>query len=81
MNALSGDGPLAWGLVTGDALWAAVFGGAAAAAFILLARRADALPRGPHPERIARPDDYLHDLPAAGRREASPPQRPRSTPF
>jgi MFS family permease len=47
MNVLSGDGPVAWGLVSDDALWATVFGAAAAAGSILLARRADALSHGP----------------------------------
>jgi hypothetical protein len=44
MNVLSGDGPIAWGLVTDDAVWATVFGAAAAAGSIFLARRAEALP-------------------------------------
>jgi len=43
MNVLFGDGLIAWGLVADDARWAAVFGAAAAAGSILLARRAAAL--------------------------------------
>ena len=78
MNVLSGDGPVAWGLVTDDALWATVFGAAAAAGSILLARRADALPRGPRPDRLERADD-LDALPAAERRETPISQRARST--
>jgi len=46
MNVLSGDGPIAWGLVTDDGVWASLFGAAAAAGSILLARRADSLSRG-----------------------------------
>ena len=46
MNVLFGDGPIAWGLVLDDALWASVFGAAAAAGSILLARRGDRLPHG-----------------------------------
>jgi hypothetical protein len=41
MNVLFGDGPIAWGLVTDDALWAALFGAAAAGGSILLARRGE----------------------------------------
>ncbi len=52
MNVLSGDGPVAWGLVTDDAVWATVFGAAAAAGSILLARRADALSRGSQPDQL-----------------------------
>lgn len=77
MNVLSGDGPVAWGLVSDDALWATVFGAAAAAGSILLARRADALPHGPRPDQLERVDD-LHGLPAAGQRETSLSQRSRS---
>jgi hypothetical protein len=68
MNVLSGDGPLAWGVVGDDAGWAAVFGAVAAAGSILLARRADAMPQEPGPERIARVDD-LNGLPAGARVE------------
>jgi len=52
MNVLSGDGPIAWGLVTDDAVWASVFGAAAAAGSIMLARRADALTRGQQPDQL-----------------------------
>lgn len=41
MNVLSGDGPIAWGLVVDDARWATVFGAAVAGGSILLARRAE----------------------------------------
>ena len=52
MNVLSGDGPIAWGLVLDDAPWATVFGAAAAAGSILLARRG--LSR---PDQLDRADD------------------------
>lgn len=39
MNVLSGDGPVAWRLVTDDAVWATVFGAAVAAGCLLIARR------------------------------------------
>lgn len=39
MNVLSGSGPIAWGLVTDDAVWATVFGAVVACGTILLARR------------------------------------------
>jgi MFS family permease len=55
MNVLSGDGPIAWGLVWDDAGWATVFGAAVAGGSIWLARRADAL--APHPS----PDQLEHD--------------------
>ena len=77
MNVLSSDGPIAWGLVLDDAPWAAVFGAAAAAGSILLARRADALPHGPHPDPLARADD-LDGLPAPAQWETSLSQRSRS---
>ena len=70
MNVLSGDGPVAWGLVTDDAIWATVFGAAAAAGSILLARRADALVQGPPRDQLEHVDD-LDTLPTAGEREAS----------
>jgi hypothetical protein len=54
-----------------------VFGAAAAAGSILLARRADALPHGSRPDQLERGDD-LDGLPAAERREASLPPRSRS---
>lgn len=78
MNVLSGDGPIAWGLVLDDGVWASVFGAAAAAGSILLARRADALAHGPRPDQLGSVDD-VDVLPAAGG-ELEPPiaQRPRS---
>jgi ABC-type amino acid transport system permease subunit len=57
MNVLFGDGPIAWGLVTDDARWAAVFGAAAAAGCILLARRAPSLPHERPPDQLERTDD------------------------
>jgi hypothetical protein len=77
MNVLSGDGPIAWGLVGDDAIWSTLFGAAAAAGSILLARRADALSSGSRPDRLERADD-LDALPAAGLRETSLTQRSRS---
>jgi hypothetical protein len=53
-----------------------VFGAAAAAGSILLARRADALSHGPRPDQLERVDD-LDDLPAAEERETSLSQRSR----
>lgn len=64
MNVLSGDGPIAWGLVTDDGVWAAVFGAAAAAGSILLARRAEVLPPGSEAAALGRGDD-AGALPAA----------------
>jgi len=74
MNVLSGDGPVAWGLVLDDAVWASVFGAAAAAGFLLLARRADALTQNPPRDQLE-PVDDLDTSPTAGRREASISQR------
>jgi hypothetical protein len=70
MNVLSGDGPVAWGLVMDDAIWATVFGAAAAAGSILLARRADALAQRPSRDQLERVDD-LDTLPTAGQRATS----------
>jgi hypothetical protein len=64
-------------LVSDDALWASVFGAAAAAGSILLARRADALPRGAHPDQLEDADD-LGGLPAAEQRDIPISQRSRS---
>lgn len=80
MNVLFGDGPIAWGLVGDDARWAAVFGAAAAAGSILLARRAAALPLGPRPDQLDRADD-LDGLPGVGQRETSFSERSRSAEF
>lgn len=74
MNVLFGDGPIAWGLVLDDAPWAAVFGAAAAAGSILLARRADALPHGPRAGQLEHVDDPDR-LPEVGQRETSFSQR------
>jgi hypothetical protein len=76
-NVLSGDGPVAWGLVTDDAIWASVFGAAAAAGSILLARRADARSPDARPDEIAVAHD-LGALPAAEGREALAPRGSRS---
>ena len=76
MNVLSGGGPIAWGLVTDDGLWASVFGGAAAAGSILLARRADASTELPGPDQLdgtGIPDA----LPAGEQLETSMLQRSR----
>ena len=78
MNVLSGDGPVAWGLVWDDAIWASVFGGVAAAGSILLARRADALPGGPYPEQLPGVDELDGEL-AETKRETSISQRSGST--
>ncbi|MGH7585134.1 MAG: hypothetical protein ACREMH_02710 [Gemmatimonadales bacterium] len=77
MNVLFGDGPIAWGLVLDDAPWAAVFGAAAAAGSILLARRAAALPHGARPQRLEGVRNP-GDLPAVEQRET--PLSPRSPP-
>jgi hypothetical protein len=76
MNVLFGDGPIAWGLVSDDAVWATVFGAAAAAGSILLARRADALARGSRRDQLGRVDE-LGALPAPAAREIAIPQGPR----
>jgi hypothetical protein len=52
MNVLTGGAPIAWGLVMDDGIWASVFGAAAAAGTILLARRADTLEREPKRGRL-----------------------------
>ena len=70
MNVLSGDGPIAWRLVTDDAAWAAAFGAAAAGGSILLARRAEARAAGTGVEALG----------AADHRELPAPQ-PRATPL
>ncbi|MFN8582637.1 MAG: hypothetical protein U0163_16885 [Gemmatimonadaceae bacterium] len=53
MNVLSGDGPVAWGLVLDDARWASVFGAIAAAGSILVARRVGMAPDRPPADGIA----------------------------
>ncbi len=77
MNVLTGGAPIAWGLVTDDAVWATVFGAVVAAGTILLARRADALARGAHPEELEQHGN-LDVLPAAEPREAPSPERSRA---
>jgi hypothetical protein len=77
MNVLSGDGPIAWGLVLDDAGWATVFGGAAAAGTILLARRAEALPGGVRPDQLERGEEVVAPL-AAGKQETATSDRSRS---
>lgn len=79
MNVLSGSGPIPWGLVLDDAPWAAAFGAAAAAGSILLARRADGVPRGLQPDELESADD-LAGLAAAGRHGTTRSQRARSAP-
>ena len=78
MNVLFGGGPIAWGLVSDDALWSTVFGAAAAAGSILLARRADTLSPEAPPAQLERGDD-LDALLTAEQREISM-LRTRSTP-
>jgi hypothetical protein len=78
MNVLSGDGPVPWGLVTDDAVWASVFGAAAAAGSIFLARRAEALAPGSPLDPLERADDP-ETLPTTGQRETSISQRSGSS--
>jgi hypothetical protein len=77
MNLLSGDGPVAWGLVLDDAQWATVFGAAAAGGTILLARRADALAHVTRPD-LLKPIDDAAVQPPPSERETSTPNRSRS---
>jgi len=74
MNVLSGDGPIAWGLVLDDAPWATVFGAAAAAGTILLARRAETLPAERRREALEEEVDLESRLPEAQTR--STPRKP-----
>lgn len=78
MNVLSDGRPIAWGLVTDDAVWASVFGAAVAAGSIMLARRADRLPPGALHEQLEN-GDGLSATPSAARPETSIPQRSGST--
>lgn len=73
MNVLSGDGPVPWRLVLDDAPWATVFGAAAAAASILLARRAGALSQGPSPDQLDR-EEVLDRQITAGQPGTSTPE-------
>lgn len=77
MNVLSGDGPVAWGLVIDDARWATVFGAAAAAGSILIARRADARSHDAPSETLG-PRDDPPALPAAGHADVPFAQRSRA---
>jgi len=77
MNVLADGSPIAWGLVTDDAVWASVFGAAVAGGSILLARRADALPHGPRSDRLG-PADAPNALPAADQRPGDAQARPRA---
>ena len=63
MNVLTGGSPIAWGLVSDDAVWASVFGAVAAGGSILLARRAEALAPGVAAGAIEEPVELGH-LPA-----------------
>ena len=81
MNVLSGDGPIAWSLVTDDGIWASLFGGAAAAGSILLARRADALPAAPSSEDRLDEVDEPNALPAGEERELSTLPRSRAATY
>ena len=77
MNVLTDGSPIAWGLVTDDAVWASVFGAAVAGGSILLARRADALPHGPRPDRLG-PVDAPNALPSVDPRPGDAQARPRA---
>jgi hypothetical protein len=77
MNVLSGDGPIAWSLVTDDGLWASIFGGAAAAGSILLARRADGSSESSDPDQLELTEDPAA-LPAGEQLETSMLQRSRT---
>ena len=64
MNVLSGDGPVAWNLISGDAVLASVLGAVVAAGSILVARRAGGPPHEPGADGLARPR-AVDALPAA----------------
>ena len=70
MNVLSGGSPIAWGLVSDDAVWASVFGAVAAGGSILLARRADSLAPGVEASTLEEPIDLDH-LPAPDAHETT----------
>lgn len=78
MNVLSGDGPVAWNLVSDDAMWASVFGAVVAAGSILVARRAGRAPHESRADGLARPRE-VEALPAARWQETALPERARST--
>jgi len=52
LNVLSGDGPVAWHLVTDDAVWATVAGALAAGGSLRLAQRAQALSAPGQPDQL-----------------------------
>ena len=52
LNVLSGDGPVAWHLVTDDAVWATVAGALAAGGSLRLAQRAQALSAPGQPDLL-----------------------------
>lgn len=74
MNVVFGDGPIAWGLVLDDGIWASVFGAVAAGGSILLARRAAALPREREAEQLGAGDPF-GELTEGKGREAAVGQR------
>ena len=78
MNVLSGTGPIAWGLVADDGIWASVFGAAAAGGSILLARRAEGPTAGAEPDVLEGGADLDH-LPVPGVHEESFRERARVT--
>lgn len=57
MNVVFGDGPIAWNLVTDDAVLAGVFGAVAGGGSILLARRAGAVGAADTPAELESGDD------------------------
>lgn len=77
MNVLTGGRPIAWGLVTDDAVWATVFGAVVAAGTILLARRADARAPRPGPDQLDQEDD-LDILPLPESLDTSHSERSRA---
>ena len=73
MNVVFGGGAIAWSLVTDDAVWASVFGAAAAGGTILLARRAAAHSEAPERAELPPGSDLDAPRPTAARDHASPP--------
>ena len=67
MNLVTGGTPLAWSLVSSDAVFGVVFGASAAGGAILLARRADALPGGSRAGLLGGDDDAGREAAAAPR--------------
>ena len=66
MNVLTDGRPIAWNLVTDDAVWATVFGAAVAAGSIMLARRADRLSGGAEHLSLEQGDGLTVAPPATG---------------